>query len=110
MPADPALSPAKTKLAVTEEPNPKFSVANASPPISTVPRVTTGDVREEPIEVLEMSLRDVLVGCGLSEVVTYSFIHPDYNRLFSSTSSAVRPYKGGRSTSSRFSMRYICPR
>lgn len=48
-----------------------------------LPRLTTGDVREEPIEVLEMSLRDVLVGSGLSEVVTYSFIHPDYNRLFS---------------------------
>src|SRR5258707_6868438 len=49
-----------------------------------LPRLTTGDVREEPIEVLEMSLRDVLVGCGLSEVVTYSFIHPEHNRIVSS--------------------------
>jgi phenylalanyl-tRNA synthetase beta chain len=49
-----------------------------------LPRLTTGDVREEPIEVLEMSLRDVLVGCGLSEVVTYSFIHPEHNRVVSS--------------------------
>lgn len=48
-----------------------------------LPRLTTGDVREEPIEVLEMSLRDVLVGCGLSEVVTYSFIHPEHNRVVS---------------------------
>jgi phenylalanyl-tRNA synthetase beta chain len=48
-----------------------------------LPRLTTGDVREEPIEVLEMSLRDVLVGCGLSEVVTYSFIHPEHNRIVS---------------------------
>src|SRR5207302_137567 len=46
-------------------------------------RLFTGDVREEPIEVLEMSLRDVLVGCGLSEVVTYSFIHPEHNRIVS---------------------------
>lgn len=50
---------------------------------SELPRVTTGDVREEPVEVLESSIRDILVGCGLSEVVNYSFIHPDYNPLFS---------------------------
>jgi phenylalanyl-tRNA synthetase beta chain len=50
---------------------------------SELPRVTTGDVREEPVEVLEMALRDVLVGSGLTEAVSYSFIHPDYNALFS---------------------------
>jgi phenylalanyl-tRNA synthetase beta chain len=48
-----------------------------------LPRVTIGDVREEPVEVLEMSLRDVLVGCGLTEAVNYSFIHADYNAIFS---------------------------
>jgi phenylalanyl-tRNA synthetase beta chain len=48
-----------------------------------LPRVTTGDVREEPVEVLEMSLRDVLVGSGLSEAVNYSFIHADHNAAFS---------------------------
>ena len=50
---------------------------------AALPRVTTGDVREEPVEVLETSLRDVLVGSGLSEAVNYSFIHPDHNALFS---------------------------
>jgi phenylalanyl-tRNA synthetase beta chain len=50
---------------------------------AVLPRVTTGDVREEPVEVLETSLRDVLAGSGLSEAVNYSFIHPDYNAIFS---------------------------
>src|SRR5258708_4649687 len=50
---------------------------------AALPRVTTGDVREEPVEVLETSLRDVLAGSGLSEAVNYSFIHPDHNALFS---------------------------
>ena len=50
---------------------------------SLLPRVTTGDVREDPREVAEDRIRDVLVGCGLTEVVNYSFIHPDYNPLFS---------------------------
>jgi phenylalanyl-tRNA synthetase beta chain len=51
---------------------------------SEMPRVTTGDVREEPVEVLESTIRDIAVGCGLSEAVNYSFIHPDYNPLFTS--------------------------
>lgn len=51
---------------------------------SELPRVTTGDVREEPVEILESSIRDIAVGCGLSEVVNYSFIHPEYNPLFTS--------------------------
>ncbi len=46
---------------------------------SMLPRVTTGDVRQEPVEILETELRDLLVGCGLTEVVTYSFIKPEWN-------------------------------
>jgi len=48
-----------------------------------LPRVTTGDVRREAADVAEDSVRDVLVGCGLSEVVNYSFIRPEWNALIS---------------------------
>jgi len=48
-----------------------------------LPRVTTGDVRREPADVAEDAIRDVLVGCGLSEVVNYSFIRPEWNALVS---------------------------
>ena len=50
---------------------------------STLPRLTTGDVRREPIEVAQDQVRDILVGCGLSEVMNYSFIRPQYNAIFS---------------------------
>ena len=46
-----------------------------------LPRVTTGDVRREAADVAEDAIRDVLVGCGLSEVVNYSFIRPEWNAL-----------------------------
>jgi phenylalanyl-tRNA synthetase beta chain len=48
-----------------------------------LPRVTTGDVRREAADVAENAIRDVLVGCGLSEAVNYSFIRPDWNALVS---------------------------
>jgi phenylalanyl-tRNA synthetase beta chain len=48
-----------------------------------LPRVTTGDVRREPADVAEDAIRDVLVGCGLSEVINYSFIRPEWNALVS---------------------------
>jgi phenylalanyl-tRNA synthetase beta chain len=50
---------------------------------STLPRVTTGDVRESQWVDIEDRFREILSGSGLSEVVTYSFIHPDHNALFS---------------------------
>jgi phenylalanyl-tRNA synthetase beta chain len=48
-----------------------------------LPRVTTGDVRREATDVVEDAIRDVLVGCGLSEVINYSFIRPEWNALVS---------------------------
>jgi phenylalanyl-tRNA synthetase beta chain len=48
---------------------------------ASLPRVTTGDVRREPADVAEDAIRDVLVGCGLSEAVNYSFIRPEWNAL-----------------------------
>jgi phenylalanyl-tRNA synthetase beta chain len=48
-----------------------------------LPRVTTGDVRREAADVAEDAIRDVLVGCGLSEAVNYSFIRPEWNALIS---------------------------
>ncbi len=48
---------------------------------ASLPRVTTGDVRRELADVAEDAIRDVLVGCGLSEAVNYSFIRPEWNAL-----------------------------
>jgi phenylalanyl-tRNA synthetase beta chain len=48
-----------------------------------LPRVTTGDVRREAADVAEDAIRDVLVGCGLAEVMNYSFIRPEWNALVS---------------------------
>jgi phenylalanyl-tRNA synthetase beta chain len=50
---------------------------------ATLPRVTTGDVRREATDVAEDAIRDVLVGCGLSEVINYSFIRHEWNALVS---------------------------
>jgi phenylalanyl-tRNA synthetase beta chain len=50
---------------------------------SELPRVKTGDTRREPEDVAEDEIRTILVGCGLSEAINYSFIHPDHNPLFS---------------------------
>ena len=40
---------------------------------ASLPRLTTGDVRREAVDVAEDTIRDVLVGCGLSEAINYSF-------------------------------------
>ncbi|HEX3071291.1 MAG TPA: phenylalanine--tRNA ligase subunit beta [Thermoanaerobaculia bacterium] len=48
---------------------------------ASLPRVTTGDVRREATDVVEDAIRDVLVGCGLSEAMNYSFIRPEWNAL-----------------------------
>ena len=49
---------------------------------SSLPRLTTGDARPDVYGQIEDELRTILTGCGLTEVVNYSFIHPDYNPLF----------------------------
>jgi phenylalanyl-tRNA synthetase beta chain len=48
-----------------------------------LPRMTTGDVRREAADVAEDTIRDVLVGCGLSEAINYSFVRPEWNALVS---------------------------
>ena len=50
---------------------------------ASLPRMTAGDVRREPVDLTEESVRDILVGCGLSEAVNYSFIRAEWNGLFS---------------------------
>jgi phenylalanyl-tRNA synthetase beta chain len=49
----------------------------------SLPRLTTGDVYENKIADTEDRVRDILVGCGLSEAVTYSFINAETNALVS---------------------------
>jgi phenylalanyl-tRNA synthetase beta chain len=51
---------------------------------AAMPRVVTGDVRRERVDVVADEVRDILVGCGLTETASYSFIHPDQNAVFSS--------------------------
>jgi phenylalanyl-tRNA synthetase beta chain len=48
-----------------------------------LPRVTIGDVRREEADVVEDAARDILVGCGATEVMNYAFIHPAWNETFS---------------------------
>ncbi len=48
-----------------------------------MPRSTTGDVRRERVDIVADDVRDVLAGCGLSETISYSFIHPEHNAIFS---------------------------
>ena len=50
---------------------------------SVLPRLTTGDVRREAIEVVQDHIRDLLAGSGLAEIVTYSFIRREFNDMFS---------------------------
>jgi phenylalanyl-tRNA synthetase beta chain len=49
---------------------------------ASLPRLTTGDVRREPGDVLEDEVRQILVGCGLTESISYAFIRPQRNALF----------------------------
>jgi phenylalanyl-tRNA synthetase beta chain len=51
---------------------------------AVLPRLTTGDVRRERADVAGDEVRDILAGCGLTETVSYSFIHPERNAMFSS--------------------------
>ena len=51
---------------------------------ASLPRLTTGDMRPNVIGDTEDGVRRVLAGSGLTEVVSYSFIHPQYNTLFTS--------------------------
>ncbi|HEV2722699.1 MAG TPA: phenylalanine--tRNA ligase subunit beta, partial [Thermoanaerobaculia bacterium] len=48
-----------------------------------MPRSTTGDVRRQRVDIVSDEVRDVLAGCGLSETISYSFIHPEHNAIFS---------------------------
>jgi phenylalanyl-tRNA synthetase beta chain len=50
---------------------------------ASLPRLTTGDVRRETAEVAEDTVRDILVGCGLSEAINYSFIPAAWNPMMS---------------------------
>ena len=50
---------------------------------SALPRLTTGDVRREAVDVAEDRIRDLMVGCGLTEVVNYAFYRRQYNATFS---------------------------
>ena len=50
---------------------------------ASLPRLTTGDVRREPLADAEETMRDLLVRAGLTEIISYSFINPERNALFS---------------------------
>jgi len=50
---------------------------------AVLPRVPTGDVRHDPVRDAEDEVRDILVGCGLQEVVTYSFVPKQDQEWFS---------------------------
>jgi phenylalanyl-tRNA synthetase beta chain len=50
---------------------------------AAMPRSNTGDVRRERVDVAADEVRDILVGSGLSETISYSFIHPELNAVFS---------------------------
>jgi len=50
---------------------------------ASLPRLTTGDTRPYVIGDAEDVIRRALVGSGLTEAVNYSFIHPEYNGMFS---------------------------
>ncbi|HEY8184160.1 MAG TPA: phenylalanine--tRNA ligase subunit beta [Thermoanaerobaculia bacterium] len=50
---------------------------------ASLPRMTMGDVRREPINILEDEVRDIIASAGLSEIISYSFIRREWNALFS---------------------------
>ncbi|HUF17882.1 MAG TPA: phenylalanine--tRNA ligase subunit beta [Thermoanaerobaculia bacterium] len=53
---------------------------------AVLPRVTSGDVRRDVILELEETIRGLLAGSGLAEVINYSFIQPSRNSDFSDES------------------------
>jgi len=48
-----------------------------------LPRLTTGDTHTSALVDAEDAVRRILVGCGLTEAITYSFIRREHNALFS---------------------------
>lgn len=44
-----------------------------------LPQIPTGDVRHDAVAAMEERLRSLLVAAGLTEVVTYGFVHPSWN-------------------------------
>jgi phenylalanyl-tRNA synthetase beta chain len=59
----------------------RFFGLNNSP--ASLPRLTTGDVRREAVEVANDTVRDVLAASGLSEAINYSFVPASWNATFS---------------------------
>lgn len=49
---------------------------------AALPRLTTGDVRREEIDLAEEEIRQILAGSGLTETISYSFIRREWNALF----------------------------
>ncbi|MFN2443206.1 MAG: phenylalanine--tRNA ligase subunit beta [Thermoanaerobaculia bacterium] len=50
---------------------------------SSLPRVTSGDIVRNPVADFEDLVRDRLVAAGLTETMSYGFIHPAQNSTFS---------------------------
>jgi phenylalanyl-tRNA synthetase beta chain len=50
---------------------------------SSLPRVTSGDIVRNPVADFEDLVRDRLVAAGLTETMSYGFIHPEQNSKFS---------------------------
>jgi len=49
---------------------------------ASLPRLTTGDIRENKIVDAEDETRDILAGCGLAEAVNFAFLPASQNALF----------------------------
>ncbi len=49
---------------------------------ASLPRLTTGDARPNVMGDAEDAIRQTLAGSGLTEVVNYAFLHPEFNALF----------------------------
>ena len=56
---------------------------------AVLPGVPTGDVRHDPVRDAEDEVRDILAGCGLQEVVTYSFVPKEDQQRFTSEPPVV---------------------
>ncbi|HEU5161531.1 MAG TPA: phenylalanine--tRNA ligase subunit beta, partial [Thermoanaerobaculia bacterium] len=50
---------------------------------SSLPRVSSGEMFHSPMATLEDEVRSLLVGAGLTEAITYGFVNPEQNVLFS---------------------------
>lgn len=56
---------------------------------AALPRLTTGDVRHEAVDVAEDDIRQIAIGCGLTETISYSFIRREWNEMFSDEQPVV---------------------